>query len=91
MLFREQGITITSILTAISILAISILVEALLPGSEGVAAPGKGDGDGKPGNVKERLRNRLKQSLGNSTREIRCKSGRSIAWHHWGNHQVDPQ
>ena len=37
MLFREQGITIASILTAIA-MAISVLVEALLPrgGGQGV-------------------------------------------------------
>ena len=35
MLFREQGITIASILAAIGI-AINVLVEALLPGSGGV-------------------------------------------------------
>ena len=34
-LFREQGITIASILTAIE-MAIRVLVEALLPGSGGV-------------------------------------------------------
>ena len=37
MLFREQGITIASILTAIG-MAISVLVEALLPGGEGASA-----------------------------------------------------
>ena len=37
MLFREQGITIASILTAIG-MAISVLIEALLPGDgDGVA------------------------------------------------------
>ena len=36
-LFREQGITIASILTAIG-MAIGVLVEALLPGSGGAAA-----------------------------------------------------
>ena len=34
MLFREQGITITSILTAI-VIAVSILVKALLPSNGG--------------------------------------------------------
>ena len=36
-LFREQGITIASILTAIG-MAIGVLVEALLPGGGGAAA-----------------------------------------------------
>ena len=43
-LFREQGITIASILTAIG-MAIGVLVEALLPGGGGAAASG---GGGKP-------------------------------------------
>ena len=38
-LFREQGITIASILTAIG-MAIGVLVEALLPGSGGVISGG---------------------------------------------------
>ena len=38
-LFREQGITIASILTAIG-MAIRVLVEALLPGSGGAVASG---------------------------------------------------
>ena len=38
-LFREQGITIASILTAIG-MAIRVLVEALLPGGGGAAASG---------------------------------------------------
>ena len=38
-LFREQGIMIASILTAIG-LAIGVLVEVLLPGGGGVAASG---------------------------------------------------
>ena len=40
-LFREQGITIASILTAIGI-AIGVLVEALLPGGGGAATSGGG-------------------------------------------------
>ena len=57
-LFREQGITIASILTAIR-MAIGVLVEALLPGG---AASG---GGGKPppkdeASLKEWIRNKLK-------------------------------
>ena len=57
-LFREQGITIASILTAIR-MAIGVLVEALLPGDEG-----GGVVEGKPPpkdekGVKEWLRNKL--------------------------------
>ena len=57
-LFREQGITTASILTAIG-MAIGILIKALLPGGD-AAAQGKGGGDGKPENTKEWLRNKLK-------------------------------
>ena len=59
MLFRKQGIMITSILMAIG-MTISSLVKALLPG--GVAAQGGSAGKtvGKPDNVKEWLRNKLK-------------------------------
>ena len=41
-------------------MAISIVVAALLPGDGGIAAQGKGAGDGKPENPKEWLRNKLK-------------------------------
>ena len=58
-LFREQGITIASILTAFQ-MAIGVLVEALLPGGGGLTAQGKGGGDDKPENVKEWIRNKLK-------------------------------
>ena len=45
-LFREQGITIASILTAIG-MAIGVLVEALLPGGGG-AATASGGGESPP-------------------------------------------
>ena len=49
--FQEQGITVTSILTAIG-MAISVLVEALLPGGGGVEnAPSVG-GNPLPKNEK---------------------------------------
>ena len=61
MLFWEQGITITSILTVIG-MAISVLVEALLPGSGGtngtVGKPPPKDEKG----VKEWIKNKLKAS-----------------------------
>ena len=56
-LFREQGITIASILTAIG-LAISVLVEALLPGGGGMVG-GEPPPKDKKG-LKEWLRNKLK-------------------------------
>ena len=60
-LFREQGITIASILTAIG-MAIGVLVEALLPGGGGATASG-GGGEPPPKDekgLKEWIRNKLK-------------------------------
>ena len=60
-LFREQGITIASILTAIGI-AIGVLVEALLPGGGG-GALASGGGEPPPkdeASLKEWIRNKLK-------------------------------
>ena len=60
-LFREQGITIFSILTAIG-MAIGVLVEALVPGSTVSAAQqsaSHGAGD-TPGSAKEWIRNKLR-------------------------------
>ena len=58
MLFREQGITIASILTAIE-MAIGVLVEALLPGGGGMVG-GKPPPPKDEKGVKEWLRNKLK-------------------------------
>ena len=60
-LFREQGITIASILMAIG-MAISVLIEALLPGGGGSSAA---SGGGKPplkgeAGLKEWVRSKLK-------------------------------
>ena len=58
-LFREQGITIASILMAIG-MAIGVLVEALLPGG-GAAASGGGEPPPKDEKgLKEWIRNKLK-------------------------------
>ena len=60
-LFREQGITIASILTAIR-MAIGVLVEALLPGGRVVTASG-GGGEPPPKDekgLKGWIRNKLK-------------------------------
>ena len=58
-LFREQGITIASILTAIG-MAIGVLVEALLPGGA-VAASGGGEPPPKDEiGLKEWVRSKLK-------------------------------
>ena len=58
-LFREQGITITSILTAIG-MAIRVPVEALLPGGEGAVASGGGEPPKDEAGLKEWIRNKLK-------------------------------
>ena len=60
MLFREQGITIASILTAIG-MAIGVLIEALLPGGGGAVASGGGEPSSKDeAGLKEWIRNKLK-------------------------------
>ena len=56
-LFREQGITIASILMAIG-MAIGVLVEALLPGGGGAISGGPPPTDEK--GLKEWVRNKLK-------------------------------
>ena len=59
-LFREQGITIASMLTAIR-MAIGVLVEALLPGEGGAAAASGGEPPPKDEKGrKEWIRNKLK-------------------------------
>ena len=58
-LFREQGMTIASILTAIS-MAIGVLVKALLPGSGGAAASGGEPPPKDEKGLKEWIRNKLK-------------------------------
>ena len=59
-LFREQGITIASILTAIG-MAIGVLVEALLPGGGGAAGASGGEPPPKDERcLKEWIRNKLK-------------------------------
>ena len=61
-LFREQGITIASILTAIG-MAIRVLVEALLPGGGGAAMASGGGGEPTPKDekgLKKWIRSKLK-------------------------------
>ena len=58
-LFREQGITIASILTAIR-MAISVLVQALLPGGGGGAAESGGPPPKDEKGLKEWIRSKLK-------------------------------
>ena len=58
-LFREQGITIASILTAIG-MAIGVLVEALLPGGGGAATSGGDEPPEDEAGLKEWIRTKLK-------------------------------
>ena len=59
-LFREQGITIASIVTAIG-MAIRVLVEALLPGGGGAASASGGEPPPRDeAGLKEWIRNKLK-------------------------------
>ena len=59
-LFREQGITVASILTAIG-MAIGVLVEVLLPGGGGAAGASGGEPPPKDEKgLKEWIRNKLK-------------------------------
>ena len=61
-LFREQGITYASILTAIG-MAIGVLAETLLPGASGGGAVASGGGEPPPKDekgLKEWIRNKLK-------------------------------
>ena len=60
-LFREQGITIASIVTAIR-MAVGVIIEALLPGGGGGAAA-SGGGESPPkdeAGLKQWIRNKLK-------------------------------
>ena len=58
-LFREQGITIASILTAI-LMAIGVLIEALLPGGGVSVASGGGEPPKDEKGLKEWIRSKLK-------------------------------
>ena len=78
-LFREQGITIFSILTAIG-MAIRVLVEAVLPGStvtKAVGGEGGGDDKDNPGSAKEWIRNKLK-ALGSLLGKLAAKAGAAL-------------
>ena len=75
-LFREQGITIASILTAIG-MAIRVLVEALLPGG---AAMASGGGEPPPKDekgLKEWVRSKLK-ALASLLRKLGMKAAEAV-------------
>ena len=86
MLFREQGITIASILTAIR-MAIGVLIEALMPGGGGAVAPGGEPSPKDEKGLKERIRTKLKAlasllgKLGMKAAEaLLCIIGGIISW-----------
>ena len=90
MLFREQGNTIASILMAIG-MAISVLVEALLPGGGGTAASGGGEPPPKDEKgLTEWIRNKLK-ALALLLGRLGAKAAGSSAWYHWNNHRLGSQ
>ena len=73
-LFREQGIMIAFILTAIG-MAIGVLAEALLPGDGGASATSEGAKDEK--GVKEWIRNKLR-SLASLLGRLGIKSAEAL-------------
>ena len=76
-LFREQGITIASILTAIG-MVIGVLVEALLQGGVGLAASGGGEPPPKDEKgLKEWIRNKLK-ALASLLGRLRIKAAEAL-------------
>ena len=76
-LFREQGITIASILTAIG-MAIGVLVEALLPGGGGAISGGGGEPPPKDEKgLKGWIRNKLK-ALASLLGKLRMKAAEAL-------------
>ena len=76
-LFREQGITIASILTAIG-MAIRVLVEALLQGGGGAAAAsGGGEPPKDEAGLKEWIRKKLK-ALASSLGKLGIKAAEAL-------------
>ena len=77
-LFREQGITIFSILTAIG-MAIGVLVEALVPGSTATTIKDSHGGRDTPGSAKEWIRNKLK-ALASLLGKLAEKAAAALPW-----------
>ena len=77
-LFKEQGVTIVSILTAIG-MAIGVLVEALLPSGATSSAGGSSSGGDTPGKegAKEWVKNKLK-ALANLLGKLAQKAGAAL-------------
>ena len=75
-LFREQGITIASILTAIR-MAIGVPVEALLPGGRGAAATSGGPPPKDEKGLKKWVRSKLK-ALGSLLGKLGMKAAEAL-------------
>ena len=75
-LFREQGITIASILTAIG-MAIGVLVEALLPGGAATASGGSEPPPKDEKGLKEWVRSKLK-ALASLLRKLGMKAAEAL-------------
>ena len=75
-LFREQAITIASILMAIG-MAIGVLVEALLPGGGGAAMVSGGPPPKEKKGLKEWIRNKLK-ALASLLGRLRVKAAEAL-------------
>ena len=89
-LFREQGITIASILMAIG-MAIGVLVKALLP-SGGAAASGNGEPPPKDEKgLKEWIRNKLK-ALASLLGQLGIEAAEALLGiNNWRNCKLDSQ
>ena len=87
-LFREQGITIASILTAIG-MAIGVLVEALLPGRGAISGGGGEPPPKDEKGLKGWIRHKLK-ALASLLSRLGMKAAEAIETrHHWRNYKLD--
>ena len=87
-LFREQGITIASILTAIE-MAIGVLVEALLPGGGGAVASGGSEPPPKDeAGLKEWIRSKL-EALASLLGRLGIKAAEALSGITGRNHNLD--
>ena len=85
-LFKEQGITIASILTAIG-MAIGVLVEALLPGGGGAGMASGGSPPEDEKGLKEWVRSKLK-ALASLLGRLGINAAAATCYH-WRNYKLD--
>ena len=86
-LFREQGITIASILTAIG-MAIGVLVEALLLGGAAAASGGDELPPKDDKGLKEWVRSKHK-ALASLLGKLGMKAAEANTWYHWKNYKLE--